>query len=131
MTDGRASLPDALLDRTVIGRLEHRDLVPSVQEVRDHEAGYAGADDGDLHRGLTGRRRNVTLMIRSDTGSGSIRADVGEHPMSLPDGRAKLGGAWQYGVVPARVERAGDVRRRLCDQLAGDGERVDRDLGLG
>ncbi len=40
----------------VIGPLEHRDLVPSVQEVGDHEAGYAGSDDGDLHRGLTGQR---------------------------------------------------------------------------
>ena len=33
----------------VAGGLVHRDVVRAVQAVRDHVAGDAGADDGDLH----------------------------------------------------------------------------------
>src|SRR5450755_373347 len=42
-----------------IRRLEHRDLVLSVEQMGGDQAGYAGADDCDLHGA-------VSLMSRSD-----------------------------------------------------------------
>ena len=74
----------------IVSRLEHSDLMPAMKEVCDHEARYAGSYDRDLHPSIRAQLGKVTLTVRSNTETGSLRAKVGEHPVGLPDRHPKL-----------------------------------------